>query len=43
MINKTEQKIIDLLEQRGACSSKEIFDDIEIDVSYASIKRILAS
>ena len=42
MINKTEQKIIDLLEQRGACSSKEIFDDIEIDVSYASIKRILA-
>lgn len=36
-----EQYIIDHLKKARQCSSKEIFDAVEIDVSYATLKRML--
>lgn len=41
MINNKENQIIDFIKERKECSSKEIFDSIEISVSYATLKRIL--
>lgn len=40
-MNSREQKIIEYLKYKGACSSKEIFDHIDLSVSYATLKRIL--
>lgn len=39
MIQTREQKILDYLSKVGECSSKEIFDNINISVSYATLKR----
>ncbi len=41
MIKQREQKIIDFIEKSGESSSKEIFDGVDISVSYATLKRIL--
>lgn len=43
MIDKRQQQIINLIKQMGECSSKEIFDALDISVSYATLKRILAN
>ncbi len=42
MIDSNEQRIIEFLKNEGESSSKEIFDRVEIAVSYATMKRILA-
>lgn len=41
MINSREQHIIDFIRNTGDCSSKMVFDGTDIDVSYATLKRIL--
>jgi Fic family protein len=41
MIGNREQKIIDFIKEKGECSSKEVFDNINISASYATLKRIL--
>jgi len=41
MINNREQLIIDFLKKVGESSSKEIFDSVNVSVSYATLKRIL--
>ena len=41
MIESKEQKIIDFIEKTGACSSKEIFDNIDISIGYSTLKRLL--
>lgn len=41
MIEQREQQIIDFIEKSGESSSKEIFDEVAISVSYATLKRIL--
>ncbi len=42
MIEQREQKIIDFIEKYGESSSKKIFDEVNISVSYATLKRILS-
>ncbi|WP_420604051.1 Fic family protein [Flagellimonas sp.] len=42
MINEREQKIIDFVTDAGECSSKQIFDAVELPISYATLKRILS-
>lgn len=42
MIEQREQQIIDFIEKSGESSSKEIFDKVDISVSYATLKRILS-
>ena len=41
MINSREESIIDYLSKSPSVSSKEIFDNCSLDVSYATLKRIL--
>ena len=41
MIDSRGKKIIDFIQKVGECSSKEIFDEIELSVSYATLKRLL--
>jgi len=41
MIEKREQTIIDFIDQNYECSSKRIFDETNIGISYATLKRIL--
>ena len=41
MIERKEQQIIDYVKKSGECSSKEVFDNVDIEVSYATLKRIL--
>jgi prophage maintenance system killer protein len=41
MIDNREQQIIDFIKENGHCSSKEIFDNIGVSFSYATLKRIL--
>ncbi len=43
MIDNREQKIIDFIKKTGECSSKEVFDSVDISVSYATLKRILTN
>lgn len=43
MIEQREQKIIDFIKEMGECSSKEVFESVDIAVSYATLKRILTS
>jgi Fic family protein len=43
MIEQREQKIIDFVRESGECSSKEIFENVDIGVSYATLKRILTN
>jgi Fic family protein len=37
-----EQQIIAFLKENGACSSKEVHDNVSISVSYATLKRLLS-
>lgn len=41
MIDSREKQIIEFIQIAGECSSKEIFDEINLPVSYATLKRIL--
>lgn len=41
MIDNREEKIIDFIRETGKCSSKEIFEEVDISVSYATLKRII--
>jgi len=41
MIDSREKLIIDFIKKNGECSSKEIFDEIELSISYATLKRLL--
>lgn len=41
MIDSREQQIIDFIVKSGECSSKEVFDGVNISVSYATLKRLL--
>jgi prophage maintenance system killer protein/predicted transcriptional regulator len=42
MIDSREQKIIDFIKKTGASSSKEVYENVDISVSYATLKRILS-
>jgi len=41
MIDIREQQIIDFVKKTGECSSKEIFDGVNLSVSYATLKRLI--
>lgn len=41
MDSKRENKIIDFIKSNEKSSSKEIFDSLSLDISYATLKRIL--
>jgi len=43
MLNQRENNIIDFIKINGPNSSKEIFERIDISVSYATLKRILGN
>lgn len=40
-MNIREQQIIEFVKKNGECSSKEIFDAVDISLSYATLKRAL--
>lgn len=42
MIDSRDKKILDFVKKSGACSSKEVYDNAGIFVSYATLKRILS-
>ncbi|HKJ43427.1 MAG TPA: Fic family protein [Sunxiuqinia sp.] len=42
MIDIREQQIIDFVKKAGECSSKEVFDGVNLSVSYATLKRLIA-
>lgn len=42
MIDFKEDKIIDFIKKNGECSSKEIHNNIDVSISYATLKRILS-
>jgi Fic family protein len=42
MIEVRDQKIIDIIKRRGACSSKDIHNYLELSISYATLKRVLS-
>jgi len=42
MIDIREEQIIDFIKKTGECSSKEVFDGVNLSVSYATLKRIIA-
>ena len=41
-MEEKEQQIIAFLKENGACSSKEVHDNVSISVSYATLKRLLS-
>ncbi|MBC8319173.1 MAG: Fic family protein [Bacteroidetes bacterium] len=41
MLNYRESDIIEIIKEKGECSSKEVFESITTLVSYATLKRIL--
>ena len=41
-MNRNEQKIMDFVKNRKGVSSKEIFENAGLDVSYATIKRLIS-
>ena len=41
MIDSRAQEVIDFIAKSGECSSKEVFDGVNISVSYATLKRLL--
>ncbi|MEN8194677.1 MAG: Fic family protein [Bacteroidota bacterium] len=43
MIDNRGQQIIDFIKENGKCSSKEVFENVDISVSYATLKRILTN
>jgi prophage maintenance system killer protein/predicted transcriptional regulator len=40
-MNVREKKIVDYIQKTGECSSKEVFDEAGLQVSYATLKRLL--
>lgn len=42
MIDSREQKIVSFIKEKGSCSSKGVYDGVDISVSYATLKRILS-
>ena len=42
MIDSRDQKILDFIKNSGASSSKEVHDNLNLSVSYATMKRILS-
>jgi prophage maintenance system killer protein/predicted transcriptional regulator len=42
MIDFREKQIIDYVKKTGECSSKEIFENLKLSVSYATLKRIIS-
>jgi len=41
MLNFRESEIIEIIDNKNECSSKEIFESISTSISYATVKRIL--
>lgn len=41
MVDSRDKKILDYIKKTGECSSKEIHDNVDLSVSYATLKRIL--
>ncbi|ELR68179.1 filamentation induced by cAMP protein Fic [Fulvivirga imtechensis AK7] len=41
MIDNRHQQILDFLKKNRECSSKEVFDNVALSVSYATLKRML--
>lgn len=41
MIDSREKQIINFIQKVGECSSKEIFDETDLSISYATLKRLL--
>ena len=41
MLTPRESEIVDFIKNGGECSSKKVFDNISLDISYATLKRIL--
>lgn len=42
MINDREKQIVDFIKDKGISSSNEIFDEVNISVSFATLKRIIS-
>jgi predicted transcriptional regulator len=42
MLDPREQLIIEFIKNRGACSSKEVHENVNIPISYATLKRVLS-
>jgi len=42
MLEPREQHIIDFIKKKGTCSSKEVYDQVGISFSYATLKRVLS-
>lgn len=43
MIDNRHQQILDFIKKNRECSSKEIFENVELSVSYATLKRMLTN
>jgi len=41
MIDNKEQQIIEFVKDNGNCSSSEVFDGVNLSVSYATLKRLI--
>ena len=41
MVDSRDKKIVDYIKRTGESSSKEIYDNVDLSVSYATLKRIL--
>jgi Fic family protein len=42
MLKQRESEIIEIIKSRRECSSKEVFDNISLKLSYATLKRVLS-
>ncbi len=42
MIDHREQQVIDYVKEKGECSSREVFDGVNLSVSYATLKRLIS-
>ena len=42
MIDHREQQVIDYVKEKGECSSRELFDGVNLSVSYATLKRLIS-
>jgi predicted transcriptional regulator len=42
MIDFKEQQIIDFVNKEGKCSSKKIFDELKLSISYSTLKRLIS-
>ena len=41
-MDSREQKIVDFIKQAGVCSSKEVHEQVDLSISYATLKRTLS-